>query len=306
VQLVCLGALLRLIEELAKLLAETDPAKAAALRRIEFCGVVDDILYVGEASVIYTLRDTVLALHQRWQFPLQTAKLLVEGVPAPVFTYSGISMDLRRDALFMDGPRRAKWSAKLRGFRDAAGGLLTREEVASAHGVMQRVALVFPLGRCWLFGIRRLLAAAHLHPRVQIGPEVREDMQVYIDFLGLDPSDAPPTPALTRHGPRRAVRMISDASFGALAGATLRDGAVEYWVHVLTEDELPHVGPGRDDMHITRLELVAAAHNLLVWPPGSADHVEIVADNKGSCDMVNAGVARRDRVCNAVEKTSPS
>ena len=98
-------------------------------------------------------------------------------------------------------------------------------------------------------------------------------MQVYIDFLGLDPSDAPPTPALTRPGPRRTVRMISDASFGALAGATLRDGAVEYWVHVLTEDELPHVGPGRDDMHITRLELLAASHNILVWPPGSADHV---------------------------------
>jgi hypothetical protein len=63
------------------------------------------------------------------------------------------------------------------------------------------------------------------------------------------------------------------------------------------------VGTGRDDMHITRLELVAAAHNLVVWPPGDAEHVELVADNMASCDMINAGVARRDPVCNAALQT---
>ena len=203
----------------------------------------------------------------------------------------------------MDAKRRAKWGAKLRGFRDAADGQLTREQVASAHGIMQRVALVFPLGRAWLYGVRRLLAAAHLSPKVRMGPEVREDIQVYIDFLGLEPGDCPPTPALTRHGPRRASRTISDASFQALSGATLRDDGLEYWVHVLTDDELAHVGTARDEMHITRLELVAAAHNLLIWPPGQADHVEMVADNMAACEMINAGVARRDPVCNAALQT---
>jgi hypothetical protein len=80
----------------------------------------------------------------------------------------------------MDEKRRRKASAKLCGFRDAVGGRLTREEVASTHGIMQRVALVFPLGRCWLFSIRRLLAAATLHPWVRMGADVVEDMQVYI------------------------------------------------------------------------------------------------------------------------------
>ncbi len=98
-QLVFLGALLRAINELADVLAETDPARAAALLRFEFCGMVDDIVYVAEASIINTLRDTVLALHHRWKFPLQTAKLLVEGFPAPTFTYSGNTMDLRRDSI---------------------------------------------------------------------------------------------------------------------------------------------------------------------------------------------------------------
>jgi hypothetical protein len=98
VQLVLLGALLRLVYEGASDLADTDPAGSAALRRFEFWGVVDDVIYLAEASIINTLHQTVLALHQRWQFPLQTAKLLVEGVPAQTFTYSGITMDLGRDS----------------------------------------------------------------------------------------------------------------------------------------------------------------------------------------------------------------
>ncbi len=165
---------------------------------------------------------------------------------------------------------------------------------------------MFPLGRCWLFSIRRLLAAAHLHPRVRTGAEARDDTQVYIDFLDLDPGDCPPTPALTRYGRRRTARTISDASFQALAGATRRRDVLEYWVHVLTDDERAYVGTGRDDMHITRLELVAAAHNLLVWPPGNSERVELVADNMASCDMINAGVARRDPSATPPSRPSPA
>jgi hypothetical protein len=50
-------------------------------------------------------------------------------------------------------------------------------------------------------------------------------------------------------------------------GATRIDGTIEYWVHAL-------------ELHITRLERIAAAHNLDVWPSPGLEHVEIVADNE--------------------------
>jgi hypothetical protein len=53
---------------------------------------------------------------------------------------------------------RAKWAAKLRLALDA--DRLSSERVQSLHGIMQRVALVFPLGKCWVLSIRRLLAVA--------------------------------------------------------------------------------------------------------------------------------------------------
>ena len=51
-----------------------------------------------------------------------------------------------------------KWAAKLR--RALAADRLSSERVQSVHGTMQRVALVFPLGKSRLFSIRRLLAVA--------------------------------------------------------------------------------------------------------------------------------------------------
>jgi hypothetical protein len=108
----------------------------------------------------------------------------------------------------------------------------------------------------------------------------------------------PPTPALTRPGRRRTVRLVSDASFTALCGATRIDGTIEYWVHTLSPAELEHVESAADQLHITRLELIAAAHNLHVWPSPGVEHVEIVADNEAAVTMINGGVARRDAVCN--------
>jgi hypothetical protein len=69
-------------------------------------------------------------------------------------------------------------------------------------------------------------------------------------------------------------------------------------VHVLPPAELARVGAAADELHITRLELIAAAHNLAVWPSPECEHVEIVSDNEAAVSMVHNGVARRDAVCN--------
>ncbi len=73
--------------------------------------------------------------------------------------------------------RRAKWAAKL--LFTLCADRLTSERVQSVHGTMQRVALVFPLGKCWLFSIRRLLAQSiwldHLGASLELDSEQRED-----------------------------------------------------------------------------------------------------------------------------------
>jgi hypothetical protein len=88
---------------------------------------------------------------------------------------------------------------------------------------MQRVALVLPLGKCWLLSIRRLLAVVsrydHPGPGHRLDQEQREDIQLYVDYLSQPAALVPPTPALTRPGRRRTVRLVSDASFTALCGS---------------------------------------------------------------------------------------
>jgi hypothetical protein len=69
-------------------------------------------------------------------------------------------------------------------------------------------------------------------------------------------------------------------------------------VHDLPPAELARVGSAADELHITGLELIAAAHNLAVWPSPGCEHVKFVADNEAAVSMVNNGVARRDAVCN--------
>ena len=298
VQLVFLGALrretLRVADE-----GPWSPAVAAAIRRVEFCGVIDDVAYLVEQAAAEPIHKAVLALHEGFRFPLNPLKLLAEGQPGQSLTYSGIGVDLAADRLYLDDGRRAKWAAKLR--LVLAADRLSSERAQSIHGIMQRVALVFPLGKCWLFSIRRLLAVvsqARPERGVKLDQDQRDDIQLYVEFLSRPAAENPPTPALTRPGTRRTARLVSDASFRALCGATRVDGTVEFWVHALTDHELAHVGPAADQLHITRLELIAAAHNLVTWPSTWAEHVEIAADNEAAVKMINYGAARRDAVCN--------
>jgi hypothetical protein len=85
------------------------------------------------------------------------------------------------------------------------------------------VALVFPLGKCWLLSIRRLLAVVsrydHPGPGHRLDQKQREDIQLYVDYLSQPAALVPLTPALTRPGRRRTVRLVSDASFTALCGS---------------------------------------------------------------------------------------
>jgi hypothetical protein len=298
VQLVFLGALRR---ETLRVAAEGpwSPATAAAIRRVEFCGVIDDVAYLVEDVAAEPIHQTVMALHDTFRFPLNTQKLLTEGRPGQTLTYSGISVNLAADRIFLDDKRRAKWAAKLR--LALAADRISSERIQSVHGIMQRVALVFVLGKAWLFSIRRLLAvASQARPErwLKLDQEQRDDIQLFVDYLERPAAEIPPAPALTRPGPRRTARLVSDASFRALCGASLTDGTVEFWVHHLTGPELERVGPSADKLHITRLELIAAAHNLVAWPCPSAEHIEIVADNEAAVTMINHGAARRDAVCN--------
>ncbi len=139
VQLVVLGDLrrktLRLADE-----GPWSPEVAAAIRRAEFCGVIDDVAYLAEDIAIDVIHSNVLALHEAFRVPLNPLKLLAEGQPAQALTYSGISVDLESDRIFLDDKRRAKWAAKLRLVLDT--DRLTSERVQSVHGIMQRVALV--------------------------------------------------------------------------------------------------------------------------------------------------------------------
>ena len=231
VQLVFLGALRR---ETLRVAAEGpwSPAVAAAIRRVEFCGVIDDVAYLVEDVAATPIHQTVLALHEAFRFPLNTLKLLIKGQPGQTLTYSGISVDLAADRLFLDDKRRAKWAAKLR--LALAADRISSERAQSIHGIMQRVALVFVLGKAWLYSIRRLLAvASQARPErgLKLDQEQRNDIQLYIDYLSRPAAENPPAPALTRPGPRRTARLVSDASFRALCGAARIDGTVEFWVH---------------------------------------------------------------------------
>ena len=81
--------------------------------------------------------------------PLNPLKLLAEGQPGQALTYSGISVELASDRVFLDDKRRAKWAAKLR--LALAADRLSSERAQSVHGIMQRAARVFPELRASLF-----------------------------------------------------------------------------------------------------------------------------------------------------------
>jgi hypothetical protein len=96
-----------------------------------------------------------------------------------------------------------KWAAKLR--RALAADRLSSERVQSVHGTMQRVALVFPLGKSRLFSIRRLLAVASKDARpgrgLKLDPEQREDIQLYVDYLSRPCRRDPADPGADAPGP---------------------------------------------------------------------------------------------------------
>ncbi len=169
------------------------------------CGVIDDVVYLAEDTAAGPIHSTVVALHKAFRFPLNPLKLFEEGQPGHTVTCSGISIDLAADRIFLDDKRRAKWAAKLR--LALAADRLSSERAQSLHGIMQRVALVFPLGKCWLLSIRRLLAVASRDARpgrgFKLDPEQRDDIQLYVDYLSRPAAEIPPTPALTRPGRRR-------------------------------------------------------------------------------------------------------
>ncbi len=158
------------------------------------------------------------------RFPLNPLKLLAEGQPGQELTYSGISVDLEADRIFLDDKRRAKWAAKLR--LALAADRLTAERIQSIHGIMQRVALVFPLGKCWLFSIRRLLAVSSLSRQgLKLAPHEREDVQLYVDYLSRPAAEIPPTPARTRNAALQTISRVPR-----------RRGATVAAVHVPTDE----------------------------------------------------------------------
>jgi hypothetical protein len=62
------------------------PEVAAAIRRVELCGVIDDVAYLAEECAAFIIQRIVLGLHDDFHFPLNTQKLFVEGQPAQDIT----------------------------------------------------------------------------------------------------------------------------------------------------------------------------------------------------------------------------
>ncbi len=100
---------------------------------------IDDVAYLAQDMAAGHI------LHEAFHRSTRL-KLLAEGQPGQALTYSGISVELASDRVFLDDKRRAKWAAKLR--LALAADRLSSERAQSVHGIMQRAARVFPAAAC--------------------------------------------------------------------------------------------------------------------------------------------------------------